>query len=64
MKAFNVKALENKIPLIFTVVCCIIVAALSAAVRMSGNESTDISVSSDAAVKKVIVLDAGHPTYL
>ena len=60
-----VRTFENKVPVIFAVVCCIAVAALSAAVRLSGAPA-DIPVSASASgnAAETVILDAGHPTYL
>lgn len=59
----NIKILKNKIPFIVTLVCCVTVAALAASVRAGQNVKT-AETSAQAKEKQVIVLDAGHPTYL
>ena len=56
MKA--VKIIKNKIPLIITLFCCFVVAALSASVKVGQNNAAQASVN--ASPKKIIVLDAGH----
>lgn len=56
MKA--VKIIKNKIPLIITLFCCFVVAALSASVKVGQNNAAQAAVN--ASPKKIIVLDAGH----
>lgn len=59
----GIKILKNKIPFIITLVCCVTVAALAASVRAADSPKVS-ETSAQAAEKQVIVLDAGHPTYL
>ena len=59
----GIKILKNKIPFIITLVCCVTVAALAASVRAAeGTRAAE--ASAQAKEKQVVVLDAGHPTYL
>ena len=54
--------LKNKLPFLVTLVCCVTVAALAAAVR--GNDGGNAAqTSAQASPRQVIVLDAGHGAY-
>ena len=59
----NIQILKNKIPFIITLFCCVTVAALAASVR-AGDEARAAAAAAEKVTKQVIVLDAGHPTYL
>ena len=55
--------LKNKIPFLVTLVCCVTVASLAAAVRASGSDAAREASADTVRPKQVIVLDAGHPAY-
>ena len=59
----NIQILKNKIPFIITLFCCLTVTALAASVRAAQGEQS-AEVSANAQNRQVVVLDAGHPTYL
>ena len=59
----NIQILKNKIPFIITLFCCVTVAALAASVR-AGDEARVQAAAAETVTRQVIVLDAGHPTYL
>ena len=59
----GIKILKNKIPFIITLFSCVTVAALAAAVHASGGGAV-AAASAEGSEQQVIVLDAGHPTYL
>ena len=62
-KMENLKIFKGKIPFLITLVCCVTVAALAAGVRASDTAKIQ-ETAAQALQKQVIVLDAGHPTYL
>ena len=59
----GIKILKNKVPFIITLFCCVTVAALAASVRAAEGTKT-AQTASESSPKQVVVLDAGHPTYL
>ena len=60
----NIKLLKSKIPFLVTLACCVTVAALAAGVRSADSEKAAAVTTAGSSPRKVIVLDAGHPTYL
>ncbi len=59
----NIQMLKNKIPFLVTFACCVTVAALAAGVHASDGAKA-AETAAQGTPRQVIVLDAGHPTYL
>ena len=59
----NIQMLKNKIPFLVTFACCVTVAAPAAGVHASDGAKA-AETAAQGTPRHVIVLDAGHPTYL